>query len=154
MATFKIFHISKANARIEELETQLTAVTKERDEARTALESNASEVSASAEQLQRDLDTAKQTIGTLTGQLSAATTTVTAKDTEIAALTTKLSSKDGEVKIQVAQQVAQTQAALGQPPMPLVPEGAKAATNGSTGLEKIVAGCRAGLEAGGFKRQN
>lgn len=148
----RLFHISKANQRIDELETQLAAVTKERDEARTALESNASEVSASAEQLQKDLDTAKQSIGTLTGQLNTANAAVTVNLAEIAALNTKLSGQAEQVKVQVAQQVAQTQAALGAPAMAAVPPGAKTTSNDTTGLEKIVSGCRAGLEAGGYRR--
>lgn len=151
MAALKIWSIGKANQRIEELESQVATLTKERDEAKAALESNAGEISTAAEQVQRDLDTARQTIGTLTGELNASKTLIAAKDAEIAALGAKLENQSQQVRVQVAQQVATTQAALGQPPMPSAPATAKTATN-LTGAARVRAMAKADLDAAGYKQ--
>ncbi len=153
MAKLSIWNIGVANRRIEELETQVGTLTAETVALKAALESNGSEISTAAEQVTKDLDTAKSTIATLTGQLNTATTQVTAKDAEIAALGLQLKSKDGEVKIQVAQGVAQVQAALGAPPLAAAPAEAKFSST-KTGIERVREGAKADLQAGGFKFQN
>jgi len=149
-----IWKIGVAHKRIEELESQVATLTKERDEAKEALVSNDTEASTAAEQLQKDLANAQQNIAALNDQNRGLATQISTRDTEIAALNAKLAAKDGEVKIQVAQQVANTQAALGQPPVTAAPAGAKSANTTLTGRERIAASAKANLEAGGFTFQN
>ena len=88
---WKFLNIGKANAEIERLEKELAAeqgkvatVTKERDDAKAALESNDSEIAKNAtavqteltqvkverDQIKSDLASAKTTIATLTAELS------------------------------------------------------------------------------------
>lgn len=123
---FKFLSIVKANIRIDELETQNAQLVKERDEARTALEGNASEVTKQAEHLQADLDTAVASLKIRTEERDAALADAGAKAKEIETLMAELKAKDGEVNIKVAQGVLDAQAALGQPAAPAIPATAKA----------------------------
>lgn len=141
----KIWNIGKANSRIEELEAQNATLIKERDEARTALESNSAEISTGAEQLSADLATAKQTIKSTAEANAKLTEQVAAKDAEIATLKAEVSKLPQKVEVQVASQLATQQAALGQPPIP-APQTKDANGKPTTEL-KGIARVRAGIKA-------
>ena len=145
----RIWSIAKANARIDELEAQVASLTTELSTAKAALEANNGEVTAAAEQISKDLDTAKQTIGTLTGQIAAATTALAAKDTEIKALNDRLAKQPEEVKVQVAREVANVQAKLGQPPVPAA-SADKSPNSGAAGRRRVVDAAKADLDAAGY----
>src|SRR5882762_3649889 len=110
----KFLFIGKANARIDELEAQVAAITKERDDALSANSSNASEVAKTAEELQGQLTTSAAQVTKLTSDNATLASTISTQATEIASLKTKLAAVEGEVPVKVARQVAQTQAELGQ----------------------------------------
>ena len=149
-------HIGKANTRIKELETQVATLIKERDDALAAVESNAGEVGKTAEELQTNLSAAQTQVTKLTSDNAALTATASTQAAEIKSLTDKLAAQPAEVKIQVARQVAQTQAALGQPPIPAVPAEATgaAAKSSKTGMARVMDSARADLEAAGYVRKN
>jgi ABC-type transporter Mla subunit MlaD len=127
MAAFRIFNIGAANRRVEELETQNAALTKELGELKAALESNGGEVSAQAEQLSAALAAEKETSAGLAASLNKAKETLEANTTEIAALKAELAGKDGEVETKVSRKLAEAQAALGQPSPPVAPTDAPTA---------------------------
>jgi chromosome segregation ATPase len=148
----RFWNVGKANAEIARLEQQLAAVTKERDEAASAIESNTSEAATAATQLEADLVTARASIATLTTERDAAVKQSAAHVATISDLNAKLAKASEEVPVKVAQQVASTQAALGQPPLPAVPKEAAAATADKEkfGRERVLSACRAALSTLGY----
>ena len=143
---WKFLNIGKANARIDELESQLSAVSKERDEAKSVLESNYSEISAHAEDIQKELETRNS-------ELAALKSSVLASQTEVSNLRAELKSKDGEVEIKVARQLQQHQSALGQPSAPVVPTEAKKPAAALVGMARLLAHARADLDSAGYVKK-
>ena len=158
MALLSFLHIGKANSRITELEAQVATLTKERDDAVSALESNASEVSDSAEKLQTDLELANARISELTNQRDIAVDSIAADAKKIADLQAKLDAKDKEVEVKVSQKAATIQAALGQPAAPVIPEGATRTATAQAkekplfGLDRVIAAFKAETAARNAKQ--
>src|SRR5437667_5849041 len=134
----KFLHIGKASARIDELEAQVATLTKERDEALKAVESNSGEVTRHAEALQTDLGTATKSNADLLQANSKLLEQASAKDAEIKTLKDQIAASASQVEVKVARQVAQTQAALGQPPIPAIPAEAKSAAASKNGISRVM----------------
>lgn len=137
----KIWQIKAANERIEQLETELAALTKERDELQAAIESNQTDVSTAAETLQTQLTAERETSATLASGLKKAQADLEAKALEIATLTKNLAAKDQEVEVKVSRQLQETQAAIGQTGAPSIPDDKKTESKSApkTGFAKAVA---------------
>src|SRR5438046_1827377 len=110
----KFLHIGKASARIDELESQVATLTKERDDALKAVESNSSEVTKHAEELQTQLSAANGLVTKLTSDFTAQVAISATQVAEIKSLKEQAATSAASIEIKVARQVAQTQAALGQ----------------------------------------
>jgi len=117
----KIWQIKAANDRIDQLEAEKAALTKERDDLQAAIESNQTDVSKEAETIQTQLIEEKATSAALADGLKKAKAELTAKDLEIAAATKALAEKDKEVEVKVSRKLQETQASIGQAGPPAVP---------------------------------
>src|ERR1035438_10270732 len=90
---WQFLNIGKANAEIDRLNAENLKVTKERDDANAAVESNSTEVTKHAEELQGQVTAATSTITGLQGQVGTLTADVAAKATEITRLTTQIAGQ-------------------------------------------------------------
>lgn len=126
-----IFNIGKANARIQELESELAT-----------LKENSSTVEKGAEQLQADLLTAKTSLASVTAQLAEASTKVSKLESDLAASVAKQSDFDTKVATAASAKAGEIVAAAGHPPITTpVPkaQNSKPEVSHLTGLEKVTA---------------
>lgn len=151
---WKFLNIGKANARIDELESQLAAVTKERDDALKASGENSTEIQAEHERVSKQAEDASAKCKQLESDLTTAKTSIASSQTKIAELESKLAAKDSEVKIQVARQAQEIQAQLGQPPKPEPPKAGTVQPGAETGMSRVLASAKADLDRAGYVRKN
>lgn len=149
----KIWNIGKANARIDELESQLATARQELAELKTAAETNDSDAVKGAEQLAAQLAESKALVETMAAGLNKAERTIMDQTGQIKALEEKLAAKEAEVKVTVARQVLDVQAALGQPAAPSPAQTTATASPGGTpGISRVIAAAKEDLAKAGYKQ--
>jgi len=147
---WKFLNIGKANAEIERLEKELATIKAERDEARTALESNNSEAVKAAEGFQADLaiartelEAAKGQVTKLTNDLSAATTELTTVKAELVTAKAQIADPAGVIQKAASAKAAEITSSQGQPPVKVDPTTSPAAPgkeqSGLTGIARVQA---------------
>jgi chromosome segregation ATPase len=147
-------NIGKANVEIDRLNAEVLKLTSERDAAKTALESNTSEVVTQAEGLQTQLTAATSTITGLQGQVGTLTASVAAKDADLVTVRAELATAKDTIANPSAQIVkiasvkaAEITGAQGQPPVittpAATPAAVKAEAAGLFGLAKVQAAIKA-----------
>ena len=151
---FKFFNIAKANQEIERLEGENTALKGKVSQLEASAGENIHIISLDAEKTAEEFATVSKTLSQSQADLKTAQASIASQAAEIEGLKTKLAGKDEEVKITVARQVANTQAALGQPPAPAIPPTATA-TSGApkTGMARVLAACKEDLDKSGYVRK-
>lgn len=110
---YKIFHIGKANQKIDELEAALTAKT---EEAKAATE-NSSEIVASAEKMQADLAQANSDLATAKTSIASLTERAEKAELALREAEDKLANPSMLIKLSAARQALDITAAQGQPPV-------------------------------------
>ncbi len=110
---FKIFNIGAANKRVEELESESTALKAElasTKENATAVEAAAETIKAELVQAKADLDTAKTTISSLTSRADKA-------EADLKVANDKIANPTEQVKIMASKEALKITGAQGQPPV-------------------------------------
>jgi seryl-tRNA synthetase len=120
---WKFLSISKANAEVARLEAEVAAVTKERDEAKAALESNATEVTQHAEEVQASAETLKAEKLKADGQVTSLTSELTAVKAELVAAKAELANPAAQIVQIASHKAAEITGAQGQPPISTTPAG-------------------------------
>lgn len=112
---WRFLNISKANAEIDRLSLELSAITKERDDLKAAMESNASETIKALEDATAKISALEEGAKALTAERDAALAALDVAKKEIEAAPVKISQKAAEIT-----------AAQGQPPIATTPAGSPA----------------------------
>lgn len=147
-------NIGKANAEIERLNAEVATLTKERDDARAALESNNSEVGKQAESLQGQLTAANQSISDLNAQVTALKADLASKEKSLAAVESelkaaqeKLANSGEQIKQAASLKAAEITGAQGQPPVVVpvaeTPAQSSAKTENLFGIARVIAAFKA-----------
>jgi seryl-tRNA synthetase len=118
---WKFLNIGKANSEIERLSTEVATITKERDEARTALETNNAGLVKNAEELQGQATDARAVAEGLRGQMSALTAERDGLKAELQTAQEKLANPSEQVVKIAAARALEITGAQGQPPLPTTP---------------------------------
>jgi len=160
---WKFLNIGKANAEIERLEKELAAeqgkvatLTKERDDAKAALEANDSEIAKNAESVQKELTTAKADLTAAQGQVTAITKERDDAKAQLATVTkerdeakAKLADPKGPIQTAAAVKAAEITAGQGQATpiavSPVATPAAKVEAPKLKGLAKVQAAIKAQL---------
>ncbi len=150
---WKFLNIAKANAEIDRLNTENEKLTRERDDARAALEANNSDTVKEAEKLQGQVAEAGKTIQARDAEVTRLNGLVASKDTELATARAELSKANEKfanpsAQIQQAASVkaAEITSAQGQPPVKASPVENPSKQEGKTEL-KGFAKARAAFKA-------
>jgi len=123
---WKFLNIGKANAEVDRLNEDVLKLTAERDEAKTALESNSTEVTAHAEGLLADAEKLKAEKLKAEQQVATLTTKMAAQATELATAKERLANPTAETAKLASHRAAEITGAQGQPPIATTPAGTPA----------------------------
>lgn len=127
---WKFLNIGKANAEVDRLALEVASVTKERDDLRANMETNASDVTKQAEELQGQV--AALTIERDTAQAAL----VTAK-AELATASDKLANPSAQIVHIASAQAAAITSAQGQPPIASTPVSTPAGDVAASSVEGL-----------------
>ena len=127
-------NIGKANQEIDRLNAELAAVTKERDEARTALEANHTFEEAEAATLNSQLASAQASVTELKAAVKAKDAEMATMKAELQKAQEQLANPSAQIVKIAAVKAAEITGAQGQPAVPTAPVGTPAGGVSGEGL--------------------
>jgi seryl-tRNA synthetase len=136
---WKFLNIAKANAEVDRLNGELTKVTVERDEARTALESNSAEVTKHAEELQGQVNADTARIAELEASIKGKDAELAVVKAELQVAKDRIANPTSEVVKIAAHKAAEITGAQGQPPITSTPAGTPAGGAAAASAEDLMA---------------
>lgn len=131
---YKFLFIGKANAEIERLTAELATVTKERDEAKAALESNNSEAVKAGEDLQGQLTVANAAVESLTGQVNELKSELETTRAELKAAKETIANPSAQIVKIASVKAAEITGAQGQPAIAVEPQAGEGTPGSGGGL--------------------
>lgn len=139
----KFLFVGKANAEIERLNAELLKVTKERDDAVTALESNSAEVTKQAEDLQGQVTALQSQVSALEASAKVVSAELATTKAELQAAQARIANPPAEIVKIASAKAAEITGAQGQPPVTTTPAASPASDKkeaaGLFGLAKVQA---------------
>jgi chromosome segregation ATPase len=128
---FKFLRIGAANAEIEKLAADNAALAKERDELRATIESNASETTKAAEELQKQVAAQAESLASLTAERDGLKAELDSTKERLTEAEEQLANPAAQIVKIASTRAAEITASQGQPPLQTAPAGPAGASPNS-----------------------